>query len=150
MSFVFPKSARTYFRAFEQRKWALLFDPYYLCLTVGLDTRRLGKVEDTEGTKFIDTYPAEYSSQAELIAGLLIDAELDRKAIRPEDRGAIERAMLDLLNTRSPTYLSPHGAQQLNLYAAGGFLIVRDAIPQPQSLEDFLIAYHQLWATPPA
>jgi hypothetical protein len=150
VSLVFPRNARPYFKLVDDAKagaprFDSMFDKYYLCLMVGLDARRLGADEDLEADKFYDAYPVEYQGQADLIAGLLIDAELDRQGISSEDRSAIERQMLILLNPQSPTKLSDEGVKLLNRYAAAGFKIIRDQVIIPNSLEDFLIAYRDLW-----
>ena len=153
MSLVFPRHARPYFRLIDDAKagaprFDSMFDKYYLCLMVGLDARRLGSDEDLEADKFYDAYPVEYQAQADLIAGLLIDAELDRQGINSEDRGSIEREMVRLLNPQSPTKLSEDGVRLLNRYAAAGFNIIRDQVIVPNSLEDFLIAFRELWHAP--
>lgn len=153
MSFVFPKGARGYFKAVDDLRSGLpkfdsMFDKYYLCAMVGLDARRLAGDEDLEGDKFVDGYPGEYQAQADLIAGLLIDAELDRQRISPEDRGSIEREMIRLLNPQATTKLSDEGMRLLNRYAASGFKLIRERVLQPHTLEDFLIAYHTLWYEP--
>jgi hypothetical protein len=151
MSFVFPRNARAYFRSVDDARpgtprFDSMFDEFYLCLMVGLDARRLGTDEDMESDKFYDTYPKEFQSQADIIAGLLIDAELDRQGINPEDRASIEREMVRLLDPQSPVKLSDDGIRLLNQYAAAGFKMIRERIIAPHSLEDFLIAYHDLWA----
>jgi len=151
MSFVFPRNARGYFRAVDEGRagaprFDSMFDEYYLCLMLGLDARRLGSDEDLESEKFYDTYPKEFQSQADIIAGLLIDAELDRQGINSEDRASIEREMVRLLDPQSPVKLSDDGIRLLNQYAAAGFKMIRDQIIAPHSLEDFLIAYHGVWA----
>lgn len=151
MSFVFPRNARTYFRSVDEARpgaprFDNMFDEYYLCLMVGLDARRLGTDEDMESDKFYDSYPKDFQSQSDIIAGLLIDAELDRQGINSEDRASIEREMVRLLDPQSPIKLSEDGIRLLNQYAAAGFKIIRDKIIAPHSLEDFLIAYHDLWA----
>lgn len=150
MSFVFPKNARGYFRPVDEARsgaarFDSMFDQYYLCLMMGLDARRLGGDEDMESDKFYDTYPKEFQSQADIIAGLLIDAELDRQGIQPDDRASMEREMVRLLDPQSPVKLSEEGIRLLNRYAAAGFKVIRDQIIAPHSLEDFLIAYHDAW-----
>ncbi|WP_434390298.1 hypothetical protein [Melittangium boletus] len=150
MSFIFPKHAREYFRPCDQRKdggpkFDAMFDQYYLCLMLGLDARQIGEENHLESSKFVEKYPENYLNQADVIAGLLIDAELDRKAVEKDDRQSVEQEMLGLLDVQSPTRLSSEGNHLLNLYAAAGFDLLRDQIPQPQTVEDFLVAYHQLW-----
>jgi hypothetical protein len=153
MSFHMPKGARDYFGLIDalpagRPKFGLMFDPFYLCLMVGLDARKLGKEEDlTE--RFIEGYPDQYHNQRELIAGLLIDAELDRQAISLGDSAAIQGLMIELLDPQSSTSVSAEGLKRLNLYAVHGFDLVRERIARPDTLENFLVAYHRLLQSPP-
>jgi hypothetical protein len=153
MSFFAPKGMLDFFKGVGHAKsdgtqFGTQFDKYYLCLLIGLDARRLGQPSDLESAEFIRAYPQDYSAQAEIIAGLLIDAELDRQAIGPTDRESIQQEMLRLLDHNSATRLSESGEQLLNQYAAGGLTILRDRLPSPQSLPDFLRAYVQVWHPP--
>src|SRR4051794_20558892 len=71
-----PKDSRDYFRNLLKRsdsggaRLDTLFDQYYLCLMVGLDRRVLGRDDDLESDRFIERYPTDYQSQADVIAGL--------------------------------------------------------------------------------
>jgi hypothetical protein len=151
MSFVYPKGARTFFKAVEnvapgQAHFTTMFDTYYLCLMVGLDQRTLASAEELESTTFYFRYPPEHQPHADLIAGLLVDAELDRRGIASTDRKSIEALMIELLDPQSPIKLSDPGADLLNRYAAHGFEVIRQASPPPHAVEDFLLAYHRLWS----
>jgi hypothetical protein len=149
MSFVFPKGARDFFKGIDkQREGAIkviMFDKYYCCLLAGLDVRQLAGEEDLESEVFINAYPEDYRAQADIIAGLLIDAELDRKAIAAGDRASIELEMVKLLNPVSATRLSEEGNKLLNRYAAEGFRLIRDRMLAPTGIEEFLVAYHNYW-----
>jgi len=151
MAFQLPKESRDYFKHLLKRsdggaRFDTLFDQYFFCLMVGLDLKTLGKAEDMEGDKFIERYPSDYQNQADIIAGLLISAELHRKGIEKDDRSSIEKEMLRLLDHLSPTRLSEDGMEALNLYASSGFKFIREEILPPQNLEEFLVFYHTLWA----
>lgn len=159
MSFTLHSRARSWFdivdgRAFSrsldpaQREAAprfLMFDAYYCCLMVGLDEGRHGRASDLEPSNFLTGYPADYRGQAELIAGLLVEAELRRQDILPDDKESIEAEMVRLLDLKSQTRLSPPGDALLNLYAAAGFERIDERMPSPSNLEDFLVAYHRIW-----
>jgi hypothetical protein len=159
MSFILHGRARSWFGIKDQRGFArtldpatkestprfLLFDAYYSCLLVGLDGERHGRAEDLETDEFSKVYPEAYRGQAELIAGLLVSAELRRQEIEPEDRDSIEAEMVRLLDLKSSTRLSGEGDRLLNLYAAVGFEKLDGAMPAPDNLEDFMVAYHRLW-----
>jgi hypothetical protein len=158
VSFVLPANLRTFFgfegaRAFSRstdpRRDAvarfLMFDAYYCCLLLGLDSRRLGDETKLEADKFIEAYPESFKGQAELIAGLLVDAELNRLEIDLEDRTRIEKEMVRLLDLTSSTRLSADGDRLLNRYAVSGFERLRDSMVAPDNVDDFLVGYHALW-----
>ena len=149
MSFVMPKGAKTFFQSIPTIREGvtkfIMFDQYYACMMVGLDARRIAPEEELDGDVFLNAYPEDYRAQADIIAGLLIDAELVRKGIGPEDKDSIEREMISLLNPTSPTRLSTDGNLLLNRYAAEGFRIVRDTMLAPANLEEFLVAYFRWW-----
>jgi hypothetical protein len=158
MSFVLPSGVRQFFsfdgaRPFSKTGGArrdaaprfLMFDAYYCCLLLGLNEGRIGDETRLETDKFIEGYPDTYKGQAELIAGLLVDAELRRLQIGPDEREDIERQMVHLLDLTSPTRLSLNGDHLLNRYAVTGFDRLQDGMLPPDNLEDFLVGYHALW-----
>src|SRR5690606_18591132 len=98
-----------------------MFDAFYCCMLLGLDQAKLGDESRLEPANFTVGYPEAYKGQAELIAGLLVDAEIRRLGIGPEDREDIERQMVHLLDLSSPSRLSADGDQLLNRYAVTGF-----------------------------
>jgi hypothetical protein len=125
-----------------------MFDAYYCCLMAGLGARTVGLPEDLEADVFVNGYPDDFKGQADIIAGLLLDAELDRKGIQPEDRASIEREMVKLVDPTSPTRLNGEGNKLLNLYAAAGFALIQEKMMPPATIEEFLIAYHGFWHDP--
>ena len=158
MSFILPEGARQFFGIKNARAFAatekgsmrfLMFDAFCCCLLLGLDRRQHGDADQLEGKTFIETYPDSHKSQAEIIAGLLVDAELVRKGIASTDAKSIEKEMVNLLDLTSPTRLSGNGNELLNLYAASGFQRLRSAVPTPDTLEDFLLEYSKLWQDEP-
>ena len=154
MSFYLPVGAREFFGIRNGRPFAttevsanrfIIFDAFSCCMLLGLDKRQYGEDDHLEARNFLDGYPDTHRSQAVIYAGLLVDAELARKDIAPQDRTSIEREMITLLDLTSPTRLSETGDKLLNLYAASGFARMRSAISPPANLEDFLIDYADLW-----
>ena len=159
MSFTLPANARNFFgfegpRAFARSQTAkrdtsarfLLFDAFYCCMLLGLDQAKLGDESRLEPANFIIGYPEPYKGQAELIAGLLVDAEIRRLEIQPDDRDDIERQMVHLLDLSSPSRLSIDGDDLLNRYAVAGFDRLMAAMTECDNLEDFLVGYHRIWA----
>ena len=159
MSFTLPMNARNFFgfegqRAFARSQTAkrdtatrfLLFDAFYCCMLLGLDEAKLGAADRLEPANFIIGYPEPYKGQAELIAGLLVDAEIRRLGIQPDDRDDIERQMVHLLDLSSPSRLSGDGDELLNRYAVSGFDRLKIVMTECDNLEDFLVGYHRIWA----
>jgi len=159
MSFKLHKSAPAYFRHLlsgggAAHRFDTQFDAYYYCLLVGLDRRQLRPLDEL-GDEFVRDYVLEYQPHAATIAGLLVDAELDRTNTGREDVKAVEKRMVELLEAGSASRLSKEGQELLNRYAAGGFTVLNDLLANPpQSLEEFFVSYHQLWtreeSVPPA
>lgn len=151
MSFRLPMGAGSFFRhllSSGNSKFDTMFDAYYFCVMVGLDARTIGAEEDV-GDEFIRDYVQSFQPYADLIAGLLIDAEIDRARIEPSDSSSVEKKVVELLDPNSATKLSVTGHALINRYAVGGYNALRDdfATP-PQSVEDFLITYHRRWNQP--
>lgn len=150
MSFHLPVDARTFFKALMGARESsatrfLMFDAYYACLMVGLDARKIGTESEVESDAFVAEYPDAYQAQSDIIAGLLIDAELERKAIDASDRASVEDEMIKLLNPASATRLSTVGDKLLDLYAAYGIRVIVDKMMPPSNVEDFLVAYRSFW-----
>ena len=144
-----PKAARGFFRTITERTVSgsryIMFDTYYVCLLLGLDARRLGRVEELEGDRFLDNYPEDYKAQADYIAGLLIDAELERNKIDLSSKASVEGQMVLLLDPSNPTGLSATGSERLNRYAVGGFGRIEEEMIAPAKLEDLLVRYAAIW-----
>lgn len=154
MSFHLPTDARVFFKSLIGTRESsatrfLMFDAYYACLMVGLEARKLGTEEEIESESFLAEYPDAYASQSDIIAGLLIDAELERKGIDASDRASVEDEMIRLLNPASATRLSTAGDKLLDLYAAYGIRQILDKMLPPSSVEDFLVGYRAFWSTAP-
>ena len=145
MSFILTQAGRSFFRAIIAPPKFLMFDAFYCCLLVGLDARRIESADALDADPFIPAYPDDFKAQGDIVAGLLIDAELERKGIEAEDKARIEQEMIRLVDPTSPTRLSAEGNKMLNLYAAAGFAIVDDKMMSPATIEEFLVAYHAYW-----
>lgn len=144
-----PSAARGFFRTITERPIPgvryRMFDTYYICLLLGLRARKLGHEDDLESDRFVENYPEEYRSQADFIAGLLIDAELDRKDIDLSNKQSVEREMILLLDPSSPTGLSDKGSELLNRYSVAGFELLQQEMPAPAKIEDLLVKYAEIW-----
>jgi hypothetical protein len=147
MSFHLPSRARKFFHVVTERnpRKYLMFDSWYLCALLGLRERTLGDAAELETDAFLPAYPEDYRLQADFIAGLLIDAEIDRNRVDTERKADVEQQMILLLEPSRSTGLSDKGSELLNRYAAGGFFILEDAMTPPANIEDLLVAYAGLW-----
>lgn len=151
MSFKLPKNAGSFFRNLlaggnNISRFETQFDAYYFCVMAGLNARQLGDLNDV-GEEFYRDYAQSFQPYADLIAGLLIDAELCRMRIDADDRSGIETVITGLLDPQSATRLSLEGHRLLDRYAAAGLTIVSEAFPTPPgSLEEFFVFYRLLWA----
>ncbi|WNR45130.1 hypothetical protein [Paenibacillus roseipurpureus] len=153
MSFKMLKEAERYYDMVDGRgdqgaKYKVKFDFYYLCLMAGFHFRELGSESQNQEIKktayFVDYYPEAYRDKIDLIVGLLIDAEMERKAITSTDKKGIELLMVSLIDHLSVTKLSSKGHEFLNDYAVGGYNRIKDAIPATSELEVFMIMYSKL------
>lgn len=149
MNFTLPKKAKTFFKTVgEQRspRW-LMFDSWYICMLAGVEARTLGSKDELEDDYFIDSYPEAFRPQGDFIAGLLIDAELDRKGINVDDKASVEREMILLLDPSRSTGLSETGVELLNRYAVAGFAKLDEAMLPPANVEELLVRYAKMWTT---
>ncbi len=157
--FVLHESARSYFDYSGQRMFSstrssdvargslILFDAYYAGLMLGLASKRMGSDEMLDGTVFIQTYPNEYEPYREYIAGLLVDAEVTALSSEEYSERQAERSISRLLQVASPTRLSAAGMHSLNLYAAGGFELLRSKMgARPTDPANFLMRYQDILA----
>lgn len=153
MSLRLPKTAVEFFIHIQEYPMTgvrfMDIDKYYACLMLGLRASELGR-EDDLAPSFLAAgagYPDAYKPTADLIAGLLVDAEIRRNNINPNDRDEIERETVKLLQPRSALGLSNKGIELLNRYAARGFEYLRAELSSPRSLEVFLLGYGRVWKT---
>ncbi len=123
-------------------------DKYFACLMLGLRAGELGREEDLATPTFLAYgagYPDAYKPAADFVSGLLVDAEIRRNNINPNDRDQIEGETVKLLQPRSAMGLSEKGIDFLNRYAARGFEHLQAEMGAPRSLEVFFLEYARVW-----
>ena len=79
-------------------------DKYYACLMLGIKAGELGEEDHIASSSFLAAgagYPEAYKAAADLIAGLLVDAEMRRNNVNANDRDQIESETVRLLQPRS-------------------------------------------------
>lgn len=147
MAFKITSKCRAFFQYIYDKenkdgsKLKLLFDEYYFCLMVGLAAEMYDENPKLEPSEITDTYPGEYISSRDYIAGLLIATERKRRGMAESDSAALEKLMTEYLDSESKTRLNSVGEERLNQYAACGIDIMLDVMPKPYDLETFLINY---------
>ena len=151
MSLRLPKAAAEYFVHIREHPLPgvrfMDIDKYYACLMLGLKASELGREDELAPQSFLAAgagYPDAYKPAADLIAGLLVDAEIRRNNIDPKDRNQIENETVKLLEPRSAMGLSDTGASLLNRYAARGFEHLQSELTAPRSFEVFLVEYARI------
>ena len=156
MSLRLPNDAKSFFEHIPEYPRHLQgvrfmdIDKFYACLMLGLRAGELGQEVDITPNSFLAPgagYPEAYKETADLIAALLVDAEIRRNNIDVTDRDLIERETVKLLEPRSALGLSNSGVDLLNIYAAGGLEYLKSELDAPRSLEVFLIEYGRVWDT---
>lgn len=145
MNFTLPAKARPFFKGVTGPRW-LLFDSWYVCMLAGVRDRTLGSRDELETDYFLDYIADAYKPAADFIAGLLIDAELERKGINPTDKASVEREMILLLDPQGATGLSETGIELLNRYAVAGFARLDEAMLPPATIEELLVRYAAFWS----
>lgn len=154
MSLRRPKGMKDYFKDVQGRtdagaRFESDFEQFYLCLMVGLDDGRLAPETDLEPAEFTKDFTAPFQPFAPVLAGLLIDAQLRRQDI-PRTKEKLQEEVGKLVDVgNSSTRLNAEATKLLSRYAARGFNLLQDTIPNPRTLEDFLVAYHLRWRGDP-
>ena len=123
------------------------FDVYYAAAVLGLCSRERTPEEsyDSEvGRELTRTYPRDRQEHAYTIAGMLIEAELSRQGIDPDNADVIINAINDYLSSSSQTRLTPEGHRLLDRYAAAGFRLIEERFIGFDYEEEFLAAYLSL------
>jgi hypothetical protein len=143
MTFKMPNNARDYFGNIKDLKF--LFDWYYFCVMLGLAKKKIGNEEEMEKEYFMDSFPSVYLGVRDQIIALLIDAEMERRAIEPNDRDSVQKLILQLIDTFSQTRLNKQGIELLNRYAVTGMNYINDSIPRTTSLDLFLLHYYKVY-----
>ena len=125
----------------------LEFDIYYAGAILGLCARQrtTSKTYDSEiGRELTRTYPRDRQEHADTIAGMLIEAELSRQSIDPNNADVIISTIDEYLSSSSPTRLTQEGHRLLDRYAAAGFRLIEERYIGFDYEEEFLAAYLNL------
>lgn len=123
------------------------FDVYYAGAVLGLCSRERIPSDSYDreiGRELTRTYPRDRQEHADTIAGMLIEAELSRQGIDPDNADVIIKTIDDFLSANSSTRLSVEGHRLLDRYAAAGFRLIEERFMGFDYEEEFLAAYLSL------
>lgn len=119
------------------------FDLYYLFFLKGIAKR--DKNPKNKGSEFlkelIDYFPSDYEGSRNTIVGLLVNAELIRLGISPEDKKEVKEKYQQIIEPESQAKLTSKGFTLMNEYASRGYeLFTEELGNNPASLApEFLI-----------
>jgi hypothetical protein len=104
------------------------FDKYYLCLLIGIKTRRRDQL-DSSATGFIEYWISDYQGVRELMLGLILKAELDNRGIQTAERDAVQATCKRIFTHDDQTQLTADGMKVANSIAHGGFKTLEESFP---------------------
>ena len=151
--FMFGPSPRTYFSELEKTsstgKFKIMLQKYWLCAQIGM---AYGKMSDREdGDKWITDYFAEpLKSNDHYIRGLAFYLEAKRKGYGSDNEEDLLGGMNEFFDNETQNRLTPEALHSINRYAAGGFEIINEKIPNPTDLASFLLDYVSLLMKAPS
>ena len=143
-NFRFRDDARVWF---ADVKTKYDFDLFYNCLIVGLAVGRQSEPKAVTSTDMVGHFIESYKPAQSLIIGLLIMAELKFAGINLNERNEVRSVIGDLVTPKSVTNLTDKGVHCLNLYASSGFEFLRDNMPKPSSIENFMLRYTEIMSS---
>lgn len=144
MYFQLRKDAKKWLKDVSS-SYPLDFDLYYLCLMAGFASQRINpKIPSDDVADLVENFPEKFLSQGGLLVGLLIHTELSRLGIDLEERNSVYQRVKELVDPKSPSYLSNAGVKLMNQYAHGGFDALCESFgDRPTSIETFIRKYAQ-------
>jgi hypothetical protein len=141
MPFLLRNDARNWFRSVND-EFDLAFDMYYLCLIPGLSQGEKRRISNDRTSELVSNFPGAYQSKGRLIVSLLLSRELKELAVDFSNREELHKQVSSLVDSMSPSRLSPEGMSRMNQYSHGGYEVLIDWFDdRPRSLEGFLPHY---------
>ncbi|SNS20470.1 hypothetical protein SAMN05446037_100611 [Anaerovirgula multivorans] len=133
--FRLPKEADTWFD----------FDIYYFCLIAGLSKGLKEAMPGSEVRDLILRFPQEYRAQSKIITALFLKKELDKMGVSLEDRKTVHETIKKYIDSESPSNLSEEGQKEINKYANGGIIVLKEYFEdKPYSIEMFIINFFKM------
>jgi len=139
--------ARQHFKNLYDNKHLLLdFDAFYFCLIIGLAKCKINtEISVANAPEMVDDFPGPYRNQRDYIIALFLSRELKRLGIEASNKKGLNQIVARMLMPDSKSKLTNEGVKCMNQYAAMGFDVLKENIPnKPVYLEAFLQSYVEL------
>lgn len=148
IQFLFSSEAREYFDRIEASSttgtFKIKLQQYWLCCQIGIKYDKKGKVPAPTGAWLVDTFASPLAEHADFIRSIAFWRYADALGVDPEDRDDMVPQLKAFFDEHKKTKLGDAGMQLMDQYAAGGFEILQERIPNPTDLSSFLIDYVEL------
>tara|TARA_B100000767_G_scaffold176220_1_gene164655 strand:+ start:4919 stop:5392 length:474 start_codon:yes stop_codon:yes gene_type:complete len=148
IQFMFGEEPRTYFSRLESAstsgKFQVMLQKYWLCAQLGLIRGRKGDVGKSSWVT--DNFAPPLAEHQHSIRAFAFFTHCQELAVDTENEEEMITAMKNFFDQDRKHKLSGVGLRLVDDYAAGGFEILREEIPNPTDLSDFLLEYVDLLA----
>lgn len=145
MPFRIREEARTWFAELQKRQnagFSIDFDAYYFCFMAGITVGRKVDLGAADTAELVDYFPGRYRPRGKLMIALFLSRELYAHGVMMEEKAEVHSLVRQLVDPTTPSSLSSEGQRIFNMYAHGGFDVLRDWFPsKPHSSHTFLRAY---------
>ena len=147
IQFMLGPSPRIYFNELEKTtdtgKFKILLQKYWLCALIGCLFDKPAQRENDD-VWVNDYFPEPLKGNQHLIRALGFFRYADKLGYSAEDEDDLLTGMKDFFEDDTRTKLSGVGLDTFDHYAAGGFKLLNEKIPEPSDLAEFLIDYVNL------
>lgn len=145
IQFLFGSEARDYFDRLEKSSatgdFKIKLQQYWLCCQIGIKFDKKGKVPESKGAWLVDNIAPPLAEHADFIRSVVFWRYADALGVNPEDREDMVPQLKAFFDEHKKTKLGDAGMNLMDAYAAGGFEILQERIPNPTDLSSFLIDY---------
>ena len=145
--FWISKECRDWFKDLNKNSnyFKTLFDPYYFSFLIGALVNKKTPCFANDSVEISRNFISKYAPQKNIIIGCLIRAEIINKGLDMNKRRHIEKQLIEILDSDSPSSLSSKGHQIMNDFSYGGFRYLSENInTMPNTESSFFITYNKL------
>ena len=147
IQFMLGAEPRIYFDNLEKSsdtgKFSILLQKYWLCAQLGMVHGRKG-VDNGDRKWVTDNFASPLQEHSHNIRAAAFHMHCADLALNPDDEEEMLSAMKSFFDQDLPHKLQTSSLRMLDEYAAGGFEILREKIPKPVDLAEFLVDYTAL------